>query len=128
MMRLIGLFAAIAVFVGCLGLYGLSAFMIHRRTKEIGIRKTLGASTTGILLIFGKEYFRLILIAFVLATPLSYKVMEHWLQQYAYRINPGVGVFGMALISTCLVVLMTVGIQSLRAATANPINSLRNSQ
>jgi putative ABC transport system permease protein len=128
MMRLVGLFAAIAIFVGCLGLYGLAAFMINRKTKEIGIRKTLGATTSEILLIFGKEYFRLILIAFALATPLSYKLMEHWLRQYAYHIEPGVGVFGMALSAICLVVLMTVGIQSLRAATANPVNSLRNTQ
>lgn len=125
-LRLVRTFAGIAIFIGCLGLYGLASFMVARKTKEIGIRKTLGASVPAILWIFGKEYVRLILIAFAVAAPVAWWAMNGWLQDYAYRISPGVGVFGLSLLATFLVAALTVGYQSVKAALANPVQSLRS--
>jgi putative ABC transport system permease protein len=123
-LRLINTFAGIAIFIGCLGLYGLAAFLIARKRKEVGIRKTLGASIGSVLWLFGKEYIRLITIAFVLAVPLAWWVMDSWLQNYAYRINIGLGVFLLSLLITIGIALLTVGVQSVRAALANPVKSL----
>ncbi len=125
-LQLVRVFAGIAVFIGCLGLYGLAAFMVVRKTKEIGIRKTLGASLTAILWLFGKEYIRLILIAFVVAAPLAWWLMNGWLQEYAYRISIGAGIFTLSLLSTFGLAALTVGFQSVRAALANPVKSLRS--
>ena len=126
MIQLIRLFAGIAMFIGCLGLYGLAAFMVARKTKEIGIRKTLGASVAGILWLFGKEYSRLIVVAFVVAAPLAWWAMHTWLDDYAYRIPLGAGIFVSSLTATFLVAFLTVGFQSVRAALANPVKSLRS--
>lgn len=126
MMRLVGSFAGIAIFIGCLGLYGLAAFLVTQKRKEVGIRKTLGASITGILWLFGKEYSRLILIAFVLAAPLAWWVMNAWLNDYTYRISVGAGIFMLSLLVTFGVAALTVGFQSVRAALANPVKSLRS--
>lgn len=123
-MNLIRIFAGIAIFIGCLGLYGLASFMILRKTREIGIRKTLGASVPGILWLFGREYIRLILVAFVIATPMAWWAMNAWLQEYAYRTTLGPGIFVFALAMTFVVALLTVGIQSAQAALANPVKSL----
>lgn len=125
-LQLVQAFAAIAIFIGCLGLYGLAAFMVARKTKEIGIRKTLGASVPGILWLFGKEYFRLILAAFLIAAPLAWRLMNGWLQDYAYRISLGAGIFAMSLTATFCIAFLTVGIQSARAALADPVKSLRS--
>lgn len=125
-MQLIRIFAGIAIFIGCLGLYGLAAFMVVRKTKEIGIRKTLGATVPGILWLFGKEYIRLIIIAFVLAAPVAWWVMNAWLQDYVYRAPFGPGIFVIGLLSTFFVAFLTVGFQSIRAAVANPVKSLRS--
>lgn len=125
-LQLIRLFAGIAIFIGCLGLYGLAAFMVTRKTKEIGIRKTLGASVPGILWLFGKEYGRLIVISFVVAAPLAWWAMNSWLADYAYRVPIGAGIFFLSLAVTFLVALMTVSFQSVRAALANPVKSLRS--
>ncbi|MBN8677241.1 MAG: ABC transporter permease [Chitinophagales bacterium] len=119
-------FAGIAVLIGCLGLYGLAAFMVTKKTKEIGIRKTLGASIPGILWLFGKEYFRLILLAFLIASPLARWAMNGWLEGYAYRISLGIGIFLTSLLATFGIALITVGVQSVRAALANPVQSLRS--
>jgi len=125
-MRLISTFAGIAIFIGCLGLYGLAAFLVTQKRKEVGIRKTLGASISGILWLFGKEYARLIVIAFMLAAPLAWYVMEAWLKDYAYRISMGAGIFMISLLVTFGVAALTVGLQSIRAALANPVKSLRS--
>ncbi|MCB0530662.1 MAG: ABC transporter permease [Lewinellaceae bacterium] len=119
-------FCAIALFIGCLGLFGLVSFMTARKRKEIGVRKVLGATVAQILQLFGKEFFRLILIAFVLAAPLGWLAMSAWLQDYPYRIPLGAGVFLATIGATCLVALLTVGAQSLKAARSNPANSLRS--
>lgn len=125
-MQLIRIFAGIAIFIGCLGLYGLAAFMVVRKTKEIGIRKTLGATVPGILWLFGKEYIRLIIIAFVIAAPVAWWVMNAWLEDYVYRAPFGPGIFVVGLVSSFLVAFLTVGFQSIRAAIVNPVKSLRS--
>jgi len=124
--RLVRTFAGIAIFIGCLGLYGLAAFLVTQKRKEVGIRKTLGASIPGILWLFGKEYALLIVIAFVLAAPLAWYVMDAWLQDYAYRISMGASIFLVSLLMTFGVAALTVGFQSVRAALADPVKSLRS--
>lgn len=125
-MNLIRIFAGIAIFIGCLDLYGLASFMVVRKTKEIGIRKTLGATVPGILWLFGREYIRLIIIAFIIAAPVAWWAMNAWLDNYVYRAPLGPGIFAAALGATFLVALLTVGAQSLQAALANPVKSLRS--
>lgn len=126
LLRLIRSFAGIAVFIGCLGLYGLAAFMAARKTKEVGIRKTLGASIGSIFWIFGKEYARLLVIAFAVSAPLAWYVMHQWLQDYVYRINISVGIFLLTLGMTAFIAGITVAVQTARAALANPVRSLRS--
>jgi len=125
-LRLVRTFAGIAIFIGCLGLYGLAAFMVARKRKEVGIRKTLGANVPGLLWLFGKEYTRLIIIAFAVAAPLAWWVMHAWLQDYTYQVSIGAGIFVVSLLTTFGVAILTVGFQSVRAALANPVKSLRS--
>ena len=124
--KLVNFFAAVALLIGCMGLYGLVLFMVSQKTKEIGVRKVLGASMGSILWLFGREFSRLIAIAFVLAVPVAWWVMSGWLQTFAYKINLNPGVFVLALLATILVATLTVSFQSIRAAVANPVDSLRS--
>jgi putative ABC transport system permease protein len=119
-------FSILAIAISCLGLYGLSAFAAEQRTREVGIRKVLGASAANILLLFSKDFSKLILIAFVLSTPLTWWAMDHWLQQYPYHIAIA---WWMPALTGLLTVLLTwsiVGAQAARAAIKNPTVSLRN--
>jgi ABC-type antimicrobial peptide transport system permease subunit len=124
--QLYKIFAAIAIFISCLGLYGLVSFMAVQRTKEVGIRKVLGASAARIVLLFSKEFTFLIGIAFIIATPVAYYFMKQWLQNYTYRINLGVGIFIVAILFSIVIAWITVGWRAIRAAMANPVKSLRS--
>jgi putative ABC transport system permease protein len=122
---LLSLFTSLAIVIGCLGLFGLATFMINQKNKEIGVRKVLGASVEGIIFIFSKEYVKLILIGFALAAPVAWYVMNEWLSEFAYRIELNVWIFLAGLSVTLLIAIFTVGYRSLKAATANPVKSLR---
>jgi putative ABC transport system permease protein len=117
--------AAIAIFISCLGLYGFVSFMAAQRIKEVGIRKVLGASVMNIVYLFSKEFTVLIGIAFLIATPLAYFFMHRWLQNYAYRIDIGVGIFLLTILIAEIFAWLAVGYQAIKAAIANPVESLR---
>lgn len=123
--QLYKIFAGIAVFISCLGLYGFVSFMAVQRTKEVGIRKVLGASVLHIVYLFSKEFTLLIGIAFLIAAPLAYYFMHHWLQHFAYRINISVGIFLLTILSAEVIAWLTVGYQAIKAAVANPVKSLK---
>jgi putative ABC transport system permease protein len=119
-------FAGIAIFISCLGLYGLISFMAVQRNKEIGIRKVLGASVGQVVFLLSKEFTVLVLLAFAIATPLSWYFMHQWLQQYVYRIDLGPGFFIVTVLAAVVIAWLTVGYRALRAALANPAGSLRS--
>jgi len=121
----IGTFSIVAVIIACLGLLGLSSLMTTQRTKEIGIRKVLGSSVAGIIYMLSRGYAMLIFVAFIISVPIAYYVLDVWLSDFAYRINVGAVVFVVALMGTLVVSLLTVGLQTLKAATANPIKAMR---
>ncbi|UHG92995.1 ABC transporter permease [Spirosoma oryzicola] len=124
--KLVNFFAGVALLIGCMGLYGLILFMVAQKTKEVGIRKVLGASIGSILWLFSREFVRLISFAFVLAAPVAWWVMDSWLGNFQYRIHLGSGIFLVALLTTVLVALLTISVQSVRAALRNPVKSLRS--
>lgn len=123
--QLYSIFAGIAIFISCLGLYGLVSFMAAQRTKEIGVRKVLGASVANIVYMFSKEFTILISVAFVIAAPLAYYFMHNWLQNFTFRITPGVGVFAVTIIASVAIAWFTAGYRAFKAALANPVKSLR---
>jgi putative ABC transport system permease protein len=118
-------FSGISLLIACLGLFGLSIFVVERKVKEIGVRKVLGASVSGIVALLSKDFVKLVLIAFVIATPLSWFFMNKWLEDFAYRIDIGWWVFVIAGVIALLIALLTVSFQAIRAAIANPVKSLR---
>ncbi len=120
------IFAGIAIFISCLGLYGLISFMAAQRTKEVGIRKVLGASVANIVYLFSKEFTILIIIAFALAVPVAYYMMSNWLDNFAFKINMTPGVFVLAILLSVIIAWVTVGYKSIKAALANPVRSLRS--
>jgi putative ABC transport system permease protein len=123
--QLYKIFAAIAIFISCLGLYGLVSFMVTQRTKEVGIRKVLGASAGNIVYLFSKEFTVLIAIAFLIATPAAYYFMHQWLQDFSYRINIGAGIFLLTIFISVIISWLAVGYRAIKAAVANPVKSLR---
>ena len=123
--QVFGLFASLAIIIACFGLLGLSAYNVLQRTKEIGIRKVLGASIEHLLILLSKEFVILVLASLVIAIPVTWWVMNNWLQDFAYRINIRWWVFLFAGILAILIALITVGIQALKAALSNPVKSLR---
>ena len=125
MLRLVQIFAGIAILIACMGLYGLVSFMAVQKTKEIGIRKVFGAGTWNILWLFGKQFTKLVLIAFVIAAPLAWLVMHRWLQDFVYRMQISPWIFVVVIAFTFIVAMLAIGYTSLRAAVANPVKSLR---
>ena len=123
--KIVGIASLLAIVIACLGLFGLAALAVARRTKEIGVRKVLGASTPGLALLLSKDFALLVGVAFVLATPAAYLVMDHWLQDFAYRIEISWGIFLMAGLAALGVALLTVSYQAVRAALSDPVKSLR---
>jgi putative ABC transport system permease protein len=119
------IFAAIAIFLSCLGLYGLASFMAVQRIKEVGIRKVLGATTTNIVYLFSKEFIVLIGIAFVIASPIAWYFMHQWLQDYVYRIDISWWIFILGGLASIVIALLTVSFKAIKAALANPVKSLR---
>jgi putative ABC transport system permease protein len=119
------IFSVLAIFIACLGLFGLATFVAEQRTKEIGIRKVLGASVQGIVQLLSKDFMKLVFIAFILATPLAWWAMNKWLSDFAYRISIDWWIFVLAGLSALAIALATVSFQAIKAAVTNPVKSLR---
>lgn len=124
--KVLGIFTSLTILVACLGLFGLATITAEQRTKEIGIRKVLGANVAGIVSLLSKDFLKLVLIAFIIAAPVGWYVMSRWLQDFAYRINLSWTVFALAAVLAVVITLVTVSFQAIRAAIANPVNSLRS--
>jgi putative ABC transport system permease protein len=118
-------FSGLSLLIACMGLFGLSIFVVERKVKEIGVRKVLGASVSGIVALLSKDFLKLVLIAFLIACPLSWIFMNNWLQDFAYRIRIGWSVFAVAGLVALLIALLTVSFHAIKAAIANPVKSLR---
>jgi putative ABC transport system permease protein len=118
-------FTLLAIFIACLGLFGLASFMAEQRTKEIGIRKVLGAPVFGIVFMLSREFTKWVLVANIIAWPLAYFAMNRWLQNFAYRINIGISTFLLAAALVFIIALFTVSFQAFKAALLNPVEALR---
>lgn len=123
--KLAGMFAALAILISCLGLFGLAVYMAEQRTKEIGIRKVLGATVSQVWLLLSKDFVLLVLISCVIASPLAFYFLQEWLQKYDYRITIGPGAFIGAAIAAVIITIFTISFQAIKAAVSNPIKSLR---
>jgi ABC-type antimicrobial peptide transport system permease subunit len=119
------IFALLTVIISCLGLFGLSAYTAEQRRKEIGVRKVLGASVSGIVRLLSKDFMRLVFFAIAIASPIAWWVMHYWLQGFAYRIEINWWIFTIAGITAVCIALLTVSFQAIKAAVANPVKSVR---
>ena len=124
--RLFGISAGMAIFIACLGLLGLVAFTAQQRTKEIGMRKVLGASVTNIVTLLSKDFLKLVILGFLLAVPITWYAMSEWLENFAYKIEIGPHIFLISGFAALCIAFATLSWQSVKAALANPVNSLRN--
>ncbi len=124
--KIFTVFCSLAIFIACLGLFGLASFTAEQRTKEIGIRKVLGASVSSLVLLFSRDFTKLVVVALLIAVPVAYLMMDRWLDDFAYRISLGVGTFLISGGIALLIAWLTVSFQSVRAAVANPVDSLRS--
>ncbi len=122
---ILGLFAFLALFTACLGLSGLASFIAEKRTKEIGIRKVLGAPVRELVLIQTREFATWVLLANAVAWPVAYYAVGRWLQGFAYRVSPGIGPAALAVLFSFSVALLSVGYKAVRAALTNPVDSLK---
>jgi putative ABC transport system permease protein len=123
---LAALFAGLTIFISCLGLFGLATYMAENRIKEIGVRKVLGASVTNITTLLSKDFLKLVIISFLIASPVAWWSMSKWLQSYTYRINIEWWVFAVAGITSVFIAVSTVSYQAIKAAIANPVKSLKS--
>ncbi|MGC4038124.1 MAG: hypothetical protein QM764_19335 [Chitinophagaceae bacterium] len=123
---LAGLFAGLTIFISCLGLFALATYVAESRIKEIGIRKVLGASVTTITTLLSKDFLKLVMLSFLIAAPLAGWLMHAWLQQYSYRVSLNWWIFAGTGFISFFIAFATVGYQSLKAAMANPVKSLRS--
>jgi len=123
--ELAGIFAALAIFISCLGLFGLAAYMSEQRTKEIGIRKVLGASLSQVVLLISQDFIVLVGISCLIASPLAYYFLQRWLNGYYYRVELGPGVFIISAVMAIGITIVTISFQTLKAAVKNPVDSLR---
>jgi len=121
-----GIFTVLSIFVACLGLFGLSIYTADRRKKEIGVRKVLGASVQNVVGLLSKDFIRLVFLAAIVAFPLAWWAMNKWLQDFSYRINIEWWVFLLSMILALLIAVFTISAQAIKAAIANPVNSLRS--
>ena len=119
-------FAGLAIFIACLGLFGLAMFAAHQRVKEIGVRKVLGASVAGIIGLLARDFLKLVMLAVVLATPIAWYFMDRWLSDFAYRTEIKWWIFATAGLTAVLIAFLTVSFQSIKAALADPVKSLRS--
>jgi putative ABC transport system permease protein len=119
-------FTLLAIFIACLGLFGLAAFTAQQRIKEIGIRKVLGATVSSIAIMLSKDFVKLVLIAICIATPIAWFAMGRWLEGFAYRVNMELWVFVAAAFIAMLIAIITVSIQAIKAGLANPVKSLKS--
>jgi putative ABC transport system permease protein len=124
--RLFSLFAGLAIFIACLGLFGLAAYTAQQRKKEIGVRKIMGASVENVVTLLNADFLKLVFAGFILAVPVAWYIMDQWLKDFAYRIEIGAGVFLIAGTAAILIAIVTVSGQSIKAAVANPVDSLRD--
>jgi putative ABC transport system permease protein len=119
------IFSVLAIFIGCLGLFGLAAFVAEQRTKEIGVRKVLGASVNGIVHLLSKDFIKLVFIAFIIAAPIAWWAMNRWLQDFVYRVTVSWWIFLAAAFIAISIALITVSFQAIKAALTNPVKNLR---
>lgn len=124
--KLAGIFAGLAILISCLGLFGLAAYVAEQRTKEIGIRKVLGASVAQVWLLLSKDFILLVGISCIIASPVAFYFLQHWLQKYDYRITIGPGVFVLSAAAAIVITLITISFQAIKAALTNPVKSLRS--
>ena len=120
-----GIFTALAILISCLGLFGLTSYVAEQRTKEIGVRKVLGASVFNVWNMLSKDFLKLVIVSCFIAIPISYYVMNGWLQEYPYRIILRWWIFALAVLGALAITILTVSFQALRAARQNPVNSLK---
>ena len=120
------IFSALAIVISCLGLFGLASFVAEQRTKEIGIRKVLGASVAGITRLLATDFLKLVFLAILIASPVAYWAMDKWLADFAYRIEVQWWMFGAAGLAAITIAFLTVGAQSVRAGLADPVKALRS--
>ena len=123
--KIFGIFASLAIFIACLGIFGLSSYIAIQRSKEIGIRKVLGATITNIVVLLSSKFVKLVLVASIIALPLAYFVFDRWLENYAFRIEIGWWFFVVPVLAVFMIAIVTISVQTIKAALANPVDSLK---